>query len=64
MGLFLSTLWEGFGQLVKGEEEWNLLMLGLDNAGRLKLLNFSIRGHRRQVVSQIIVKITTSLNPR
>ena len=42
MGLFLSTLWEGFGQLVKGEEEWNLLMLGLDNAGRF--LNFQFEG--------------------
>lgn len=38
MGQFLTKVWDGLSDLVGGDDEWNILMLGLDNAGKTTLV--------------------------
>ena len=38
MGLFLSKLWSTFEDLVGNGDPWNILMLGLDNAGKTTIV--------------------------
>ena len=38
MGIFLSRLWSTFEDLVGNGDPWNILMLGLDNAGKTTIV--------------------------
>lgn len=38
MGMLLSRVWATFEDLVVGGDPWNILMLGLDNAGKTTIV--------------------------
>lgn len=38
MGIFLSRLWDSFGELIGTDDPWNVLMLGLDGAGKTTIV--------------------------